>query len=491
MSDAQLLDAALRSIGAALLHSLWQGALLGGVTALVLRALGGSRPSARYVVACAGLALMVVAWTATAWQTAAQLVPEARAAARAGAAVPALGPAGPFDFSPAIRTISPADLDDRRPGVARSPRESGRCALVPVWLLGVFGLSLRLARRLGVGRARAAARAPAGRRGRRRPHRRARAPPVGLAAGPRRAVGPRAGAVGRRLAAAGDPAAGERLDGPVARASRRRHRARARPRPPPRLRRQPPADGRRGPALLPPGLLVDLTPHPRRARALLRRHRRVAVRRSPRLRDRAGRSRGAAQQHDAGPCGHRRPAAPARAAAAVAGGRGAAPVRMGRRRSPAGAGPRGDGERHPHRNGGVARRGGAEPGSCRRPEDSGGKRRRPRADRRRAVRASDRRCRLRNHRARGFGLRHDRRQRAVRDPADQGRHLHHGGARQGLRVGRVRRARHAVRRPDRRPRRPRVVRHRDPPLRLRRDQRPHPRRSRQRRCRASKSCSSP
>ncbi len=109
-----------------------------------------------------------------------------------------------------------------------------------------------------------------------------------------------------------------------------------------------------------------------------------------------------------------------------------------------------------------------------------GTRRRPRADRRRAVRASHRRCRLRNHRARGFGLRHDRRQRAVRDPADQGRHLHDGGARQGLRVGRVRRARHAVRRPDRRPCRPRVVRHRHPPLRLRRHQRPHPRRSRQR-----------
>ena len=115
MSDAQLLEVALRSIGAALLHSLWQGALLGGVAALVLRALGGSRPSIRYLVACTGLALMVVAWTATAWQTAAQLVPEARAAARAGAAAPALGPAGPFDFSPAIRPISRADLEAGAP----------------------------------------------------------------------------------------------------------------------------------------------------------------------------------------------------------------------------------------------------------------------------------------------------------------------------------------------------------------------------------------
>jgi len=140
MSDAQLLDAALRSIGAALLHSLWQGALAGGVTALVLRALGGSRPSIRYLIACTGLALMVVAWTATAWQTAAQLVPEARAAA----AAPALGPAGPFDFSPAIRPISPADLEAGAPSW-RDRLEGWSMALVPLWLLGVCGLSLRLA----------------------------------------------------------------------------------------------------------------------------------------------------------------------------------------------------------------------------------------------------------------------------------------------------------------------------------------------------------
>jgi beta-lactamase regulating signal transducer with metallopeptidase domain len=143
MSDA-VLDAAVRSIAAALLHSLWQGLALGLATAAVLKALAGSRPAVRYLVACAGLGLMVVAWAVTAWQAAAQLLPEAHATASASAATPPLGPAGFFDFSPAIRTISQADLDAGTPSW-RYRIELWSIALVPVWLLGVCGLSARLA----------------------------------------------------------------------------------------------------------------------------------------------------------------------------------------------------------------------------------------------------------------------------------------------------------------------------------------------------------
>src|SRR5688572_18572547 len=100
MTAALALDVAVRSIGAALLHSVWQGALIGVVVGLALKALAGGRPSGCYGVACIGLALMVLAWTATAWQTAARLVPDARGGDRARESARALGP-GIFDASPA------------------------------------------------------------------------------------------------------------------------------------------------------------------------------------------------------------------------------------------------------------------------------------------------------------------------------------------------------------------------------------------------------
>ena len=64
----------------------------------------GGRPSARYALGCLALAIMVGAWAATAWRTAAQLIPYAAVAPRQAPAV-ALGPAGPFDDSPAIRAM--------------------------------------------------------------------------------------------------------------------------------------------------------------------------------------------------------------------------------------------------------------------------------------------------------------------------------------------------------------------------------------------------
>jgi beta-lactamase regulating signal transducer with metallopeptidase domain len=142
VTPTALVDVTVRAVGAALLHSLWQGALIGIATAALWWILRGSRPNARYALGCVALALMVAAWALTAWRTAVQLMPVAAVAGHT--APPALGPAGPFDVSPAIRTISPAELDEGAVSWARR-LDSWAVRLVPLWLAGVFGLSCRLA----------------------------------------------------------------------------------------------------------------------------------------------------------------------------------------------------------------------------------------------------------------------------------------------------------------------------------------------------------
>jgi beta-lactamase regulating signal transducer with metallopeptidase domain len=138
-----LADVTVRAVAAALLHSLWQGALVAAVTGVMWRALRHSRPTARYALGCVALALMVGGWAATAWRTAVQLLPDAPARASLATPRPALGP-GLFDYSPAIRTISLAELEDVRIPLARR-LDVWSVRLVPLWLAGVFGLSFRLA----------------------------------------------------------------------------------------------------------------------------------------------------------------------------------------------------------------------------------------------------------------------------------------------------------------------------------------------------------
>jgi len=152
MSDTLMLDVAVRAVGWALLHSVWQGALVAALTWVLLWALRDSEANVRYAVACLGLMVMVGAWTTTAWRSAAGLSFEARNAARAATVMtpPALlGPAGPTDTSPAIRNISAADLarTDLDVGRASWQRRVNRWSpvLVPLWLIGVSALSVRLA----------------------------------------------------------------------------------------------------------------------------------------------------------------------------------------------------------------------------------------------------------------------------------------------------------------------------------------------------------
>ena len=66
MTDTSIVDVAVRAIGWAILHSLWQGAVVAALIALVLRALRGSASNARYGVACFGLAAMALSWAITA-----------------------------------------------------------------------------------------------------------------------------------------------------------------------------------------------------------------------------------------------------------------------------------------------------------------------------------------------------------------------------------------------------------------------------------------
>ncbi|HVJ26075.1 MAG TPA: hypothetical protein VM493_00990, partial [Vicinamibacterales bacterium] len=48
----------VRAVGWALLHFVWQGALIGGVTAITLRLLRRSAADVRYVIAAVSLSLM-------------------------------------------------------------------------------------------------------------------------------------------------------------------------------------------------------------------------------------------------------------------------------------------------------------------------------------------------------------------------------------------------------------------------------------------------
>src|SRR5688500_12994801 len=69
---------AAQVIGWALLHFLWQGALIGGLTALALAALRRSAADVRYVVGTIGLSLMLTPPAVTAmqlWRAAAPATP--------------------------------------------------------------------------------------------------------------------------------------------------------------------------------------------------------------------------------------------------------------------------------------------------------------------------------------------------------------------------------------------------------------------------------
>ena len=145
MSYGDTLDLVVRALGWALLHSIWQGALIAFVVAVLL-SLKDRSAQQRYVVACVGLAAMVAAWIGTAVVVNQTLEPAPPRLVMAQAPPVELGPAGPNDRTPAIRVIeSPEGLGrvvERKP--MRQRMEAWSSAIVPLWLGGVVLLSARL-----------------------------------------------------------------------------------------------------------------------------------------------------------------------------------------------------------------------------------------------------------------------------------------------------------------------------------------------------------
>ena len=141
--DHLLRDPASQAIGWALLHFLWQGTLVGALTAIVLAVLRKGAADVRYVVATIGLSLMITLPTVTAvqfWRSATPASPagsidEARAPVRTATAPPSI-----LSRDRTIGETVPSG--SRRPDSNRL--EAWLPVLVLVWLIGVVVLSLRL-----------------------------------------------------------------------------------------------------------------------------------------------------------------------------------------------------------------------------------------------------------------------------------------------------------------------------------------------------------
>ena len=123
------------SIGWALVHFLWQGAIVGAATMLVLKALRTSSPNLRYIVACAGLLIMFVLPIATA------VVAFRSDVEVSGAATHSIAP----------NSISATVTAQERPSThaqdsfSREDVEAWLPAAILFWLVGVSILSIKTA----------------------------------------------------------------------------------------------------------------------------------------------------------------------------------------------------------------------------------------------------------------------------------------------------------------------------------------------------------
>jgi beta-lactamase regulating signal transducer with metallopeptidase domain len=138
---------ATQVIGWALVHFLWQGTLIGVLTALALAALRRSAADVRYVVGTIGLSLMLTLPAVTAaqlWRAAS--TPAARATTRPAAAVTATipemasQPAAPVEIAP----NDPPGSVAARGTIDAARLERWLPVLVLGWLCGVALLTLRL-----------------------------------------------------------------------------------------------------------------------------------------------------------------------------------------------------------------------------------------------------------------------------------------------------------------------------------------------------------
>jgi beta-lactamase regulating signal transducer with metallopeptidase domain len=128
-----------QAIGWALLHLLWQGALVAGILAASLALLKNRGANARYLASCAALALLIALPVATAWR--AYETP-----------LPSPSPVAASTFAPVTELLASAPSTDASIDTTWSERGENflRSAktylpqIVLVWLIGVAFLSLRL-----------------------------------------------------------------------------------------------------------------------------------------------------------------------------------------------------------------------------------------------------------------------------------------------------------------------------------------------------------
>jgi beta-lactamase regulating signal transducer with metallopeptidase domain len=128
-----------QAIGWALLHLLWQGALVAGILAASLALLKNRGANVRYLASCAALVLLVALPVATAWRAYETPLPSpAPAAAPAFAAVTEL-------LAPAVASATTADTTwSERGQQFLNGAKTYLPQIVLVWLIGVAFLSLRL-----------------------------------------------------------------------------------------------------------------------------------------------------------------------------------------------------------------------------------------------------------------------------------------------------------------------------------------------------------
>jgi beta-lactamase regulating signal transducer with metallopeptidase domain len=150
MTAIELLDQpAAQAIGWALLQFLWQGALVGALTAGALAVLRRNGPDVRYVVATIGLTLMVTMPIVTAvqtWRSAAAHEASARVADFSAVPVESIRPvaARPSESRASADAPLPASETSAPPSPSRLRVEPWLPLLLAIWLSGVSILTLRL-----------------------------------------------------------------------------------------------------------------------------------------------------------------------------------------------------------------------------------------------------------------------------------------------------------------------------------------------------------
>jgi beta-lactamase regulating signal transducer with metallopeptidase domain len=138
MSDAFVRSALVEPLGLALLHFVWQGAVISAIAAAALALLRRSAPQARYLVGCLALAAMFVAPVGTVWLL--------MAAHEAGDSASGLATATPLAVAPFGLVSEPLATGLAPASDQWTDLESWLPVAVMLWSLGVALMTVRLLR---------------------------------------------------------------------------------------------------------------------------------------------------------------------------------------------------------------------------------------------------------------------------------------------------------------------------------------------------------